>query len=120
MNPSYVLFLICLVSSALALRANIPQLASPSLDTWLGTNQANRLEPLVDSKGIHIDIKAWIPRLREASEQGDPWAQGFLGHLLMEGNGIPQNVEQGFRLLRSSAGKHCLLAMQELGYRFLE
>ena len=46
--------------------------------------------------------------------------QGFLGMLLVQGDGIAVDLAEGLRLLRGSAAKGCLPAMNELGYINLE
>src|SRR5689334_16179535 len=51
----------------------------------------------------NINFEALIPSLRSAAAKGDPWAQGFLGHLLLEEQGTSQAHDEGMRFLRSSA-----------------
>src|SRR5436190_1569723 len=62
----------------------------------------------------------FVRRLRDASEKGNVTVQGFLGTLLVKGEGVPPDPGEGMRLLHSSAGNGCLPAMNELGYIYLE
>src|SRR5690349_20776216 len=84
-------------------------------------NSAVEIEPWFAAGVTNEDRSPeFVRKLREASAKGNAIVQGFLGVLLVKGEGIPPDAVEGVRLLRASAAHGCLPAMAELGYIYLE
>ena len=94
---------------AIGITSNIePPLLLPP---WLDDVQEHIAQS--DAPHTNVNIQAILPLLIVKSKNGDAWAEGFLGSLMMEGQEIPLNYREGARLLRDSAGQGCVNAMIE-------
>ena len=85
------------------------------------TNSPFKIEPWFVAGVTNEDRSPeFLGRLRAASESGNLVARGYLGMLLVKGDGVPRDGEEGIRLLRSSASMGCVAAMDQLGFVLLE
>lgn len=71
----------------------------------------------VHYRGIVVDQDAEIASqwCRKAADLGDVNSQTMLGTMLLEGDGIPRNVEEGASLLRKAADQGNALAQLQFG-----
>jgi TPR repeat protein len=117
-----VIFFAVWIRLSLAM-ANVSQSeSSPGLlldwEKFAGTQFTNR--PTNFPLGTNVSFKAWRPLLKIGIENGDPWAEGFLGHIMLEEPEQPDEKQEGIRLLTDSAQRGCAKAMEELGWRYTE
>lgn len=67
----------------------------------------------------NFDANSSIADLREGSRRGDPAAEALLGHYMVYGIRVPQDVEQGLRLLQDSASQGFSHALADLGNLYM-
>lgn len=115
----FALFSFCLGAAL----ASIPQ-SQPSVELHAQWDEAVR--PLFASQqinqpaGTNMSYKYWRPLLQIGIENTNLWAEGFLGHIMLEEPEQPSDKQEGVRLLKDSAQRGCVLAMEELGWRYVE
>lgn len=75
-----------------------------------------RLADVYYNSGDFYESANWYSK---AAEQGDPIAQGMIGHLYFKGHGVPKDWNESLRWTRSSAESGCHFGQYNLGLTYL-
>lgn len=68
--------------------------------------------------GPHVDRSAAAAWFRRAAEAGDARAQNNLGHMYLDGDGVPQSDTYGFHWLERAAEAGYVKAMYSVGFLY--
>src|SRR5437667_862936 len=95
------MILCCTCNSLASLSKSI---VIPSDRTAFLSHSSSEIEPWFAAGVTNNDRSPdFLRRLREASAGGNVCIEGYLGMLLVDGDGVPRDISEGTRLLRSSA-----------------